>query len=70
MYTTVRHVFHHHMIANYQFWWVLVLKFAQAAFVVAITEACQTSVSAQVILKWLHLPWTSRLPAVMHHMTG
>ena len=43
----------------------MVLKFAKAAFVVAITEACQTSVSARVIFKWLHLPLTSRLPAVI-----
>ena len=43
------------------------LKDALAAFV---SEACQTSTSAQVTLKWLHILLASRQPAVIHHTTG
>ena len=42
------------------------LKVARAAFAVA----CQTSTSARVAFKWLHIPLASRQLAVIHHMTG
>ena len=37
-----------------------------------VSEACQTSTSAYIyaFFKWLHLPLTSRQPAVIHHLTG
>ena len=35
-----------------------------------VSEACQTSTSAQVTFKWLHIPLTNRQPAVIHHTTG
>ena len=42
------------------------VKVAQAAF----AEACQTSMSARVTFKWMHIPLTSRQLAIIHHMTG
>ena len=35
-----------------------------------VSEACQTSMSVQVVLKWLRLPLTSKQPAVIYHMTS
>ena len=35
-----------------------------------VSESCQMSMSAQVILEWLHLPWKISQPAINHHMTG
>ena len=35
-----------------------------------VSEACQISTGAWVTFEWLHLPSTSRQPAVIHHMTG
>ena len=35
-----------------------------------VSQACQTSMSARVAFKWLHIPLTSRQPAVIHHTTG
>ena len=45
------------------------LKVFQAAFVVARSKAYQTSTSARVAFKWLHIPLTTRQPAVIHHTT-
>ena len=43
------------------------LKVSQATLLWLVSEACQTSKSAMVAFKWLHLPLTSRQPAVFHH---
>ena len=54
MHTTARHTFHHHIIAvhiNLLFRQALMLKIAQAVLLWLVSEACQTSMSAQVVFK-------------------
>ena len=71
--TTARHTFHHQTIAvhaNQQFWQVLVLKLPRLLLLWLVSKACQASMSARVVFKWLHLPLTSRQPAVIHQTTG
>ena len=53
--------------------WLIIQAVMDAAgllLVWLVSEACQTSMSAQVAFKWLHIPLTSRQPAVVNHTTG
>ena len=73
MHTTSRHTFHHQMIvysltnSSARYWW---WKLPRLLLLWLVSEACQASTSARFACKWFHIPLTSRLPAVIHHMTG
>ena len=71
---TTADTFDHETIAihiNQQFRQVLVLKVALATFNVAcFWGLSDVYMSARMIFKWFHLPWTSRQPAVIHHTTA
>ena len=45
-------------------------KFPRLLLLWHVSEACHTSMSAQVVFKGPHFPWTSRQPAINCHMTG
>ena len=64
--TTARHTFHHHTIVTnisdrYRCWRLLKLLLLWL-----VSETCQMSMSAWVIIEWLHLPLTSSQPAIDH----
>ena len=40
------------------------LKATQSALLWLVSESCETSTSARVILEWLHLQWTSSQPTL------
>ena len=48
----------------------MILKFSRLLLLWFVYEACWTFTGAQVVVKWLHLFWISRQPAVSHHKTG
>ena len=73
MHTTRRHTFHHQMIAEHidlQFDKYWCWKLLGLVLLWLVSEACQTSMSACVAFKWLHIPLANRQLAVIHHTTG
>ena len=68
MHTAARHTFHHYMMAvhtNYHFRQISVMIVAQAVLQWFVSVSHQMSTSAQVIIEWLHLPWTSSQLAII-----
>ena len=65
--------FYHQILTlhiNQQFRKVLMWNIAQVNFAVACFWGLQTSMSAWMVLNWLHLPLKSIQPTVIHHTIG
>ena len=79
--TTVEFLFYHTYVNRFEKSWLphiqqqdtlitKVLKVTQAALLWLVSGVCKMSTNAWVVFIWLHLPLTSRQPAVIHHVTG
>ena len=69
----MHHTFYHqtivvHINNNSCLYWCW--KLSRLLLLWFVSEACQMSTSTWVVFKRLHLFWTSRQPAVIHHTTG